>query len=269
MQRIPVESSDIVSIGYDPKARTLEIEFKEGRVYQYLEVEPDTHRLLMKADSYGQYFSASISGRYRYVRLNDAAQSAPKHQAVAFVTANSRKLRDLQRACEPAGIAVEQLELPVDEIQSHDPETIAVAKAKHAYKLARRPVVANDVFWNILALRGFPGAYMSYVAEWFKAEDFLRLMEGKSERTINCTDTLVYYDGKRTKVFTDHLWGKIVLTPQGSTGQSIERVVILSGETETIAAVEEHEGRSCIDPDNNIWQAFAKWYRLQQRLGKV
>ena len=66
MQRLPVDSTDIVSVGYDPKTRTLEVEFKEGRIYQYLEVQPDVYRLLTKADSIGQQFQATIMGRYRY-----------------------------------------------------------------------------------------------------------------------------------------------------------------------------------------------------------
>src|SRR5256885_161986 len=101
------------------------------------------------------------------------------------------------------------LRLPVDEIQGHEPQAIAMHKAKEAHKLAQRPVVVNDAFWNILALRGFPGAYMSYIVGWLKPEDFLALLKNKPDRTISCTDTLVYYDGKRSKVFSRDIWGKI------------------------------------------------------------
>ena len=268
MQRLPVDSSDIVSVGYDPKARVLEIEFKEGRIYEYLEVNPETYRLFTKADSYGQYFLSSINGRYRYKRIDEGGKKQGTTQALAFVTGNPRKLRNLQAALELFKIGVEQLDLPVDEIQSHDPEAVAVAKAKQAYKLAARPVVVNDKFWNILALRGFPGAYMSSVADWLKAEDFLRLLDGKTDRTVILTDTLAYYDGDRTKMFAQSYTGKLVDAPRGK-GLSIEQIVIINGETKTIAEVHEQEGRSCIDPDNNIWHDFAKWYNLQRRLGKA
>jgi non-canonical purine NTP pyrophosphatase (RdgB/HAM1 family) len=268
MQRLPVDSTDIVSIGYDPKVRILEVEFKEGRVYQYLEVQPDEHRLLMKADSIGQRFQASIMGHYRYNRIDDGVKKQPIGQPLAFVTGNTRKVQDLQNALAEFKLPAEQLDLPVDEIQSHDPEAVAIAKAKHAYKLADRPVVVNDTFWNILALRGFPGAYMSYVAGWFKAEDFLKLMEGKPDRTIIGTDTLVYYDGDRTKIFSQNHTGKIATEARGN-GLSIDQVLIINGETKTVAEVAEQEGRSCIDPDNNIWHDFAKWYNLQHRLGKA
>lgn len=267
MQRIPVESSDIVSIGYDQKSRVLEIEFKENRVYRYEDVEPDVYERFMRADSFGQYFFATINGRYRYKRVDETGQPE-KLRAVAFVTNDTRKLRDLQTACVEHAVEIEHIVLPVDEIQSHDPQEVALKKAKHAYRLAGRPVVVNDTFWNILALRGFPGGFMGYVTEWLKPEDFLKLMEGKAERTVGCTDTLVYYDGKRSKVFSQDTWGKVIHEPRG-TGLSIEQIVVMSGETKTIAEIENEEGRSCIDPDNSVWNDFAKWYSLQRRIGRA
>lgn len=64
MIRTPVESSNLVSVGYDPKSKTLEIEFKQGRVYQYFEVPAYIFRGLMQAPSKGKYFNAHIRDRY-------------------------------------------------------------------------------------------------------------------------------------------------------------------------------------------------------------
>jgi len=255
-----------VSIGYDPKSQLLEIEFRGDRIYRYEDVEPGVYERFMRADSFGQYFFTNINGRYRYQRIDEAGK--PKPEGVVFVTGNPIKLRDMQAACQGYGIGIDHIDLPVDEVQSYDAEEVAVKKAKQAYKLAGRPVVANDAFWNIIALHGFPGAFARYMDGWLKAEDFLRLMEGKTDRTIGCTDTLVYYDGKRTKVFTETVWGKITDAPRG-TGKSLQQIVIVSGETRTIAEIESEEHRSCIDPDNNVWNDFAKWYSLQRRIGRA
>lgn len=269
MQRLPVDSSDIVSIGYDVRERVLEIEFKEGRIYQYANVDSDIYEQFMRADSYGEYFYAHINKHYRYKRVTATDQRSEGLGKLAFVTGNSRKFRDLVIACEPFGLEIEQLSLPIDEIQSRDAEEIATKKAKLAYKLAgKRPVVVNDVYWHILALRGFPGAYMNHVADWFRPEDFLALMAQKKDRTIAGTDTLVYYDGKRTKSFAQTFSGKIVDEPRGE-GESITQIVILDGHDRTIAEIENQEGRSSIDPRQTIWHDFAKWYNLQRRLGKV
>lgn len=267
MQRIPVESSDIISIGYDAKAKMLEIEFKEGRIYQYLDVEPDVYERFMRADSYGEFFFAHITKHYRYKKINEAGQKE-KPGKLAFVTGNAHKLRDLEEACKPFGIEVEQLDLPVDEIQSFDTDKIALHKAKQAYRLAERPVVVQDTFWNILALRGFPGAYMRYINDWLKPEDFLVLMKGKADRTVIRTHTVAYYDGKRSKLFSRDFMGQIIDRPRGE-GDAISRVVAPAGHTETIAEVRNKTGLSTIPPEESVWHDFAKWYNLQRRLGKA
>lgn len=266
MKRLPVESSDLVSIGYDPEARLLEIEFKENRIYQYQDVEPDVYERFMRADSYGEFFFASINKHYRYKRVTKAG-GAQKASALVFATGNTRKLRYLQEACRAYGIEVEGRELPVDEIQSHDPEKIALQKAKHAYRLVGAPVVVNDAYWNILALRGFPGAYMSYMNEWFRPEDFLALLSDKQDRTIMCTDTLVYCDGKRTKTFTETYTGKIIDKPRGE-GLPISQLVVLDGQRSTIAELHQ-QGGGAEDPTAPIWHDFAKWYSMHRRIMKL
>ena len=35
MMRIPVASSNVATVGYDEATNTLEVEFKDGSVYQY------------------------------------------------------------------------------------------------------------------------------------------------------------------------------------------------------------------------------------------
>ena len=64
MIRTPVASSNLVSVGYDPNSKTLEIEFKQGRVYQYFGVPAYIFRGLMQASSKGEYFHAYIKDRY-------------------------------------------------------------------------------------------------------------------------------------------------------------------------------------------------------------
>jgi non-canonical purine NTP pyrophosphatase (RdgB/HAM1 family) len=245
------------------------VEFKENRLYQYLDVEPEVYERFLSADSYGEYFFAAINKHYRYKRvaMPDGKQPAAP-SAVVLVTGNASKLRNLQAACEPFGITVEQLDLPLDEIQSHDPEKIALHKAKQAYKLADHPVLVQDTFWNILALHGFPGAYMHDVADWLRPEDFLALLRDKTDRTVIRTHTLVYYDGRRSKVFSRDFSGVIADAPRGK-GITIDQLVITAGQTRTNAEILEADGLSAIPIQDSVWHDFAKWYNLQRRLGKV
>ena len=156
----------------------------------------------------------------------------------------------------------------MDEIQFDDVDTIIQQKAKHAHKLAGRPVVVHDAFWNILALRGFPGAYMKQVTSWLKPEDFLALMADKKDRSVSCTDALMYYDGKRSKAFSHIYWGTLATEPKGK-GLSIDQLVVMQGQAKTIAELEQDEGASSIAPQDTIWHDFAKWYNMQHRLRLV
>lgn len=57
MERVPVDSTTMTSIGYDAEARILEIEFTGGAIYQYLDVPEEIYQELLNAESKGRYFN--------------------------------------------------------------------------------------------------------------------------------------------------------------------------------------------------------------------
>lgn len=67
MHRIPVESSNIATVGF--ANRVLEIEFKHGGVYQYFDVPENVFLDLIKADSKGTYHNKYIRGHYQYTKI--------------------------------------------------------------------------------------------------------------------------------------------------------------------------------------------------------
>lgn len=70
MNRTPVSSSNIASIGYDSRTQTLEVEFHNGSVYQYHGVPSSIYQGLMGAPSHGSYLDAYIKkGGYAYTRV--------------------------------------------------------------------------------------------------------------------------------------------------------------------------------------------------------
>ncbi|MFN5511203.1 MAG: KTSC domain-containing protein [Burkholderiales bacterium] len=76
MDRSPVDSSNIQSIGYDPATQTLEIEFGKvdpddptNRVYQYRDVPPEVHEALMSDPSHGHYLYENIAFVFEYQLL--------------------------------------------------------------------------------------------------------------------------------------------------------------------------------------------------------
>jgi hypothetical protein len=69
MERTPVSSSNLRSIGYDPETATLEVEFNTGAVYQYHGVPQEAFDSLMQAGSKGAYFNANIKNSYGSSKL--------------------------------------------------------------------------------------------------------------------------------------------------------------------------------------------------------
>jgi len=70
VNRIPVVlSSNVASVGYDPKTQTLEVEFHNGTVYQYFDVPQSVYDAFMSAESKGGFLKSSIKGVYRFAKL--------------------------------------------------------------------------------------------------------------------------------------------------------------------------------------------------------
>lgn len=83
--RVPVESSQLKSVGYDPATQVLEVEFKsyskdpkkKPPVYQYFGVPPELHTDLMNADSHGAFFNANVKkAAFEYKRMPDEEDAA-------------------------------------------------------------------------------------------------------------------------------------------------------------------------------------------------
>jgi hypothetical protein len=69
VEREPVSSSSIVSIGYDAGSETLEVEFKKTGVYHYLNVPQFIWERLMTAESIGKFFNAEVKNAYSCVKV--------------------------------------------------------------------------------------------------------------------------------------------------------------------------------------------------------
>lgn len=72
VSRIPrqeVESRALATIGYSKRLHALEIEFRRGGIYRYLDVPPATYQELLAADSKAHFYNTNIRGKYRALRV--------------------------------------------------------------------------------------------------------------------------------------------------------------------------------------------------------
>lgn len=71
MQRVPVNSTNILSVGYDPDSQMLEVEFATKRIYRYSSVPPHVYAGLMQTESHGKYFLQKIANIYSYIEVKE------------------------------------------------------------------------------------------------------------------------------------------------------------------------------------------------------
>jgi len=186
-------------------------------------------------------------------------------KTINFATTNKEKLQIAQIVCLEANISIVPITLEIDEIQGEDPEIIVRDKALRAYEQFGKPIVVSDDTWDIKALKGFPGAYMKSVNQWFTPQDFLRLMDGVKDREVTLHQYLAYTDGKVMKIFKNDLHGKIINEPRGRNDKSPNATVIEldSDNGNTIAEVFEQGPEAVAARYKNrpdVWHELAKWY---------
>jgi hypothetical protein len=69
MPLIPIRSSNLAAVGYDPQRTQLRIRFRSGRTYDYFAVPLWEYAGLMLASSHGKYFHREIRNRYGCLRV--------------------------------------------------------------------------------------------------------------------------------------------------------------------------------------------------------
>ncbi|MES9905035.1 MAG: helicase HerA-like domain-containing protein [Sedimenticola sp.] len=68
MEREPVTSSNVVSLGYDAATETLEVEFKSG-IYHYYNVPQPIYDQMMTSESIGKFLNVYIKPVYPYAKV--------------------------------------------------------------------------------------------------------------------------------------------------------------------------------------------------------
>lgn len=69
MERTPVNSSNLASVGYNPATKILEIGFQDGSIWQYSAVPLEVHEELIAADSQGTYLATHVKGNYPFNKI--------------------------------------------------------------------------------------------------------------------------------------------------------------------------------------------------------
>jgi hypothetical protein len=74
LKREPVQSTALASVGYSKRLHALEIEFRNGAIYRYLEVPASVYRSLRNASSKARYYDENIRHKYRSLHVRRRAE---------------------------------------------------------------------------------------------------------------------------------------------------------------------------------------------------
>lgn len=69
IKRDPVQSTALAAIGYSRSLHALEIEFRNGAIYRYLNVDPAIYHQLMIAPSKARFYDEKIRRKYRSLHV--------------------------------------------------------------------------------------------------------------------------------------------------------------------------------------------------------
>ncbi|MDR1494870.1 MAG: hypothetical protein LBI29_02435 [Rickettsiales bacterium] len=182
---------------------------------------------------------------------------------VAFITGNGGKYRTLCSYLEPIGWTVEQIDLPLYEIQSFSLEEICLDKARQSLNNVNPPFITTDGGLFIDSLNDFPGAYTKPAVEKIGCEGLLKLMEGSEDRSCHFEMCLIYVDeGSKTHVFKNMVEGKMAKEIDKNKNEaawgSVWNIFIPKGGNRTVSAMTDSEYNSLKDR----YQSGSAWKDL-------
>lgn len=131
---------------------------------------------------------------------------------INFVTGNSLKFEIAKQYFAKINNKYElvQLKLDTPEIQSESVEEVARHSAVWAAHSVGEPCIKMDVGFEINALNGFPGPFVRYVNDWLSVQDYLNLMQDKSDRSASFVDvTAIGFPDGSSEAFTVKALGSI------------------------------------------------------------
>ncbi len=152
---------------------------------------------------------------------------------ITFVTGNEFKARETE---EILNIDLEISKVELDEVQDLDLEKVALHKLNQAYEILKKPVMIDDVSFEVGVWNNFPGPLIKWM---LKAGDgpslLLKLLENEKDRAARARLAIGFHDGKKPQLFFGEVAGVVASEIRGDNGFGWDRVFIPEGHNQTFA----------------------------------
>lgn len=151
-----------------------------------------------------------------------------------LVTTNKNKLAEINQIL---GTTHKLSKIEIPEIQSLDLDQVIMEKAKSAYEKIKKPVLVEDISFEIQSLNGLPGPFVKFFLQTLGTERTVKLVSNKSTKT-KVTAALALYDGTNLKIFKGIVWGTLSKKNRGEGGFGFDKVFIPKGYKQTYAQMD-------------------------------
>lgn len=157
---------------------------------------------------------------------------------ILFVTSNKGKFDEVNMILHgSATMARAELE----EIQSDSTRKVAIRKAIDAYEKFGAPLVVEDTGLYIKGLGGFPGPMVKWTVGMLGKSRLCKIASDLKSRSAYAETCIVFYDGKKVRVFSGIARGSISARPKGKRGFGWDSIFIPYGQSRTFAEMTAEE----------------------------
>lgn len=172
-----------------------------------------------------------------------------KLKELTLVSSNKEKAREVERILE---IPIDIASIDIDEIQSMNLRKITLHKVRQAYQKIKKPVLVDDVSFEVKAWNGFPGPLIKWLLEEKNDPNLmLKMLGNEKNRRAIARLGVGFHDGKKAYFFGGEVKGKIGFKIGGDNGFGWDRVFIPDGFTQTFSEMDpeikdtmSHRGRA-------------------------
>ncbi|HBY21332.1 MAG: hypothetical protein A2Y24_04380 [Clostridiales bacterium GWE2_32_10] len=181
-----------------------------------------------------------------------------------FVTGNQGKWEIARDIFKEYAVVLHQKKIETPEIQSLDICEVSIYSSKYAGDKVGKAVIKSDVGYYLEGLGGFPGPFVKFINQTLKAEDILKMMEGKENRKVILKECLTYYEpGKEPVTFISEETGHIANESMGE-GSTMDQILILEGFDRPKGMYSKEEMHNHFKSKLQIYHDVAKYIRNKE-----
>jgi len=160
-----------------------------------------------------------------------------------FLTGNRHKFQEVRTFIQSTGLKskLQQLSIPLEEIQSDSLEEVAIHKVRNAADKVSGDYFVEDAGFFVDFLNGFPGVFSSYVQKMIGNAGILQLMEGINNRKAHFRSVIALKLEGKIHTFIGEVTGTVSQKIKGTKGFGFDPIFIPDNYKNTFAQISMEE----------------------------